>query len=181
MTNALLRPLLNRASAARLIVSAALLAAYGAWLFKGASPFAAASRAAGALPELAFAGNRADAAGAIERLGGAARDYMWAQAFDFVFAALVALTAIFAITLASRGRTPGRSGAPRLLLAIPVAYAGAELFENALLALMAAGAVWPEGVAGRLREIATFFKFVLLAATPLAAIAAFALRGRASS
>lgn len=156
MTARPFRRLVRRASWRRFLGAAALLAFYAGWFAAGDSPLTRARRTAGRLPELTPGFHPGEPAATLSRLGAARGDYLWAQAFDAVFVALAAMTALFALALAAR--TSAALTALHALMLVPVAYAGAELFENLLLASFAAGALAPAPTLASLQQAATTAK-----------------------
>ncbi len=86
------------------------------------------------------------------------------QAYDLVFVALLAMTALFSIALMLRKPAAPISSTRWFFLA-PVAFAGAELAENLLLALVAAEAFAPSPMLAFMQQTITSLKLILAAAT----------------
>ena len=120
----------------------------------------------GRLPELTPGFHSGEPAATLADLGAARGDYLWLQAFDLLFVALAAMTALFAIALAER-KIAAPLGTVRPFLIIPCAFTGAELAENSLLALFASGALSPSAPLAFVQQAATTVKLGLLALTLL--------------
>lgn len=157
----------------RPFVAAALLASYAVWLYAGDSPWTRAFDAAPALPELRFGLIEGEPASTLEALGAARADYLWMQAYDFVFVALLVMTARSAVALATK-KHPAASAK---IFLVPLAFAAAELAENSLLALFAAGALPPSGIFAFLQQTATSIKLGLCAFTVFLAFSFIAAVG----
>ena len=96
-------------------------------------------------------------AAALASLGAARGAYLVFQLADIAYTAFNTLlyATVFALVLKRFGWT----GSPaRYSLLIPLGYAGAEIVENALLALMAAGLMPADGVFGLVQQLATNLK-----------------------
>ena len=139
-----------------------MIAAYGGWLIFGDSPFSRARSAIGALPELSFGFPGGAMAASLAGLGARRGDYLWLQAFDLPFAALLAMTAMLAVAIAARRRR-GAFASVRRRLIVPFLFVGAELIENMLLALFAAGAMAPKPAFVLIQQAATTAKLCLAA------------------
>jgi len=109
----------------------------------------------------------------LSRLGPARAEYLWMQAFDLLFVALAAMTALFALARFSRKPAAPVVAARRLSL-VPCIFVAAELTENSLLSLFAAGALAPSSAAAFIQQAATTVKFPLLALTLLLSFCIFA-------
>ncbi|NWG93531.1 MAG: hypothetical protein HXY21_13660 [Parvularculaceae bacterium] len=170
--------LIRGANPIRLFAAAALLGAYGFWLFTAQSPWTRAQGAAGpAMPEL-IAGFPGDAIIAtLERLGDRRDDYLWAQAFDLALAALIIIVAVSAIGLALRSLRSLRlaHGDLRYALLAPVFYGVLELGENALLAGFASGALAPGPAFIFVQQSLTTLKLAALLLTGVVSLAACAV------
>lgn len=167
-----MRSELRRASPKRLAAASALLAAYALWLFAGDSPYSRAAGAAGQrLPELRAGFPAGEPAAALGRIGAARADYLWLQAFDLVFVALVVIAAASAIAIAAR-RLDLHDRDGRFFLLAPAFYALFEVTENLLLALFAGGFLAPSPAPALVQQIATMGKFAAAILTALFAAAA---------
>lgn len=164
---------MRRTSRRRLYACAALLAAYAAWLFFGDSPLTRAQGAAGRLPELSPGFPVGEPAATLSKLGDARGDYLWLQAFDLLSAALIAMAALFSASLAAQRLSVSVSAA-RTFIAVPMAFAGAEIIENLLLALFASGAISPSAPLAFFQQAATNVKLGLGAFTSLFALSLIA-------
>lgn len=151
-----------RADWRRFVGAIALLTFYGGWLHFGDSPFRRARDEIGRLPEFSFGFDLREPATSLERLGAARVDYLWAQAFDIPFAALIALVGIFSCALAAaRTRTP--VAAARAFLILPLAFLATELGENILLSLFAAELASSAAPLGLVQQALTDLKLALAA------------------
>lgn len=152
--------LIRRTGRGRFLGAAALSTFYAVWLAAGDSPLTRARNAVGPLPELTPGFHAGEPAATLARLGAARGDYLWGQAFDAVFAALIAMTALFALALAAK--KPGSAfAALSFLMLVPISYAGAELIENVLLTLFASGAMAPAPAPVFVQQAATTLKLML--------------------
>lgn len=177
---------MRRASWNRFAGAAALLVLYSLWFALSDSPMTRALAEAGALPELRFGFHSGEPMTAIDALSAARGDYLWMQAYDLVFVALLVMTALSALALATgkRAIAPARL---KLAMLIPLAFAGAELLENSLLALFAAEIITPSAPLAFLQQAATTAKSclgaftVLLAFSFVAALSGEHANGRTSA
>lgn len=170
--------LVRRATWRRFLGAAALFGVYAAWVAAGDSPLTRARGAAGRLPELTPGFDAREPAATLARLGEARVDYLWLQAFDLPFVALVAMIALLALALAAQ-RNAAAYQKIRTLLFIPVAYGAAELIENTLLALFASGVLAPAAPLAIAQQAATTIKLGLAALTALVALSFIAAIGKA--
>ncbi len=171
------------ASWLRLALAIAFLMSFSYWVFGLESPWTRALAAAGELPEMLPGFPALEPERTVVRLGAANADWLQWQALDVLFAGLNAAVHWAAISLGikaleARARGTGPQRSPwRALLLLPVAYVGAELVENGLLAAFAAGASPPNGTPALIQQFATTLKFgfVLLAAVASAAMVLVAI------
>lgn len=161
--NCLYFRLIRRTGWRRFLGAAALLASFALWFAAGDSPLTRAQEAAGRLPELTPGFHRGEPAATLLRLGAARGDYLWMQAFDAVFVALMAMTSLFALALAAK--KPAPMPALQLLMLVPAAYVAAELGENLLLTLFASGALAPSPWLAGVQQTGTTLKLALAAGT----------------
>lgn len=143
-------------------LAAALIAAYGGWLFFGDSPLSRVRAAIGAPPEFSFGFHSGALAASLADLGGRRGDYLWLQAFDLPMSALFAMAAMLGVALAAKRRRSSFASV-RLLMLTPIVFAAAELIENGLLAGFAAGAIAPAPAFALLQQAATTAKLCLAA------------------
>lgn len=131
---------IRRASPRRFYAAAALLSVYAIFVFALPSPWTKARLAANKkLPELIAGFPDGEPAASLVRLGEAREDYLWSQAFDLPFVALVAIAAGSAMAIALKRLALAKGDAQYVLL-LPLLYVAFEAVENALLAAFAAGA-----------------------------------------
>ncbi len=167
-----LRRQIRRANPLRLFAAALLLGAYGLWLFTAESPFTRALDGAGdRLPELIAGFPGGEPAAALLRLGEWRGDYVWMQAFDLPFVALVILVAVTAIGLALK-RLNFATGDQRYLLLVPALYGALELVENGLLALFASGGAEPADALALLQQSVTTLKLAAILLTVVVSVGA---------
>jgi len=139
----------------------------------GDSPLTRVQGALGQLPELTPGFHPGEPASALTALGEARHDYLWMQAFDLLFAALVAMTALFSLARFSR-KPAAPVIATRYLTLAPCIFVAAELIENSMLSLFAAGAVGASPAAAFIQQAATTLKLLFLAPVLILSLSAFA-------
>jgi len=159
-----------------------LIVVYSYWAFFTASPWTVASAESPGLPEMAPGFHAGQPEAALHALGDARSAYLQFQLADLVYTALNTL--IYATVFGLVLRRFGWSASPaRYSLVLPLIYAGAEIVENTLLALMAGGLAPPAGLFALVQQAATTLKLAagapagLLSLIGLVALVIAALAG----
>ena len=166
---------LDRASWRSFAVWLAVAFAYNLWAINMSSPFTRAlEQAGGRLPESQPGYPQGEPLRSLEALGPATRDYLLWQWLDIPYAFFAVMMTSTAIALGLRV-LPGRGGAFRAALWLPVVYFGCEIVENMLVELFAARLLAPGAVAVAVQQSATTLKFVAGYGALLAAAAGVAL------